>query len=67
MYMYLLPIFSLGALAISRAYFGTGFGRIHLDDLMCDGTEDALINCTHDGPLNHNCGHTEDAGVICMG
>jgi deleted-in-malignant-brain-tumors protein 1 len=55
-----------GALAISRGYFGIGFGRIHLDDLLCDGTEDALINCTHDGPLNHNCVHAEDAGVICI-
>lgn len=58
---------SLGALAISRGYFGVGFGRIHLDNLGCDGSEDALINCTHDGELNHNCAHSEDASAICIG
>ena len=56
-----------GAIAIPRGFFGTGFGRIHLDDLGCEGSENALINCSHNGELNHNCGHNEDAGVICIG
>ena len=58
---------SAGALAIPRAFFGSGFGRIHLDDLNCVGTEDALINCSHNGIREHNCGHSEDAGAICIG
>ena len=56
-----------GAIAISRGFFGFGFGRIHLDDLRCDGTETSLLNCSHNGELNHNCAHSEDAGVICIG
>ena len=56
-----------GALAIPRAFFGSGFGRIHLDDLDCDGTENGLINCSHNGIQEHNCGHSEDAGAICIG
>lgn len=56
-----------GAIAISRGFFGSGFGRIHLDDLRCDGTEGALLNCSHNGELNHNCAHSEDAGAICIG
>ena len=58
---------SAGALAIPRAFFGSAFGRIHLDDLACVGTEDALINCSHGGIQEHNCGHAEDAGAICIG
>ena len=53
-----------GAQALSRAFFGQGSGLIHLDDLMCDGTEASLFECEFDP--THNCLHSEDAGVICM-
>ena len=36
-----------------------------MDDVACDGTEQFLTNCTHTS--NHNCGHSEDAGVTCSG
>ncbi|XP_019855586.1 PREDICTED: deleted in malignant brain tumors 1 protein-like, partial [Amphimedon queenslandica] len=51
--------------ARSSAYFGQGNGSILLDDVACDGTEQFLTNCTHTS--NHNCGHSEDAGVTCPG
>ena len=63
----LSSIMCTGALAISRSFFGSGFGRIHLDNLECDGDEERLIDCDHNGELNHNCLHSEDAGVICQG
>ncbi|XP_071480452.1 scavenger receptor cysteine-rich domain-containing group B protein-like [Diadema antillarum] len=47
-------------------YFGQGHSRIHLDDVMCDGTEDSLANCSHAPWDDHNCLHGEDAGVICQ-
>ncbi|XP_072171897.1 scavenger receptor cysteine-rich domain superfamily protein-like [Diadema setosum] len=47
------------------ARFGEGSGRILISDLNCDGTESSLVNCSHVGFGHHDCGHSEDAGVIC--
>jgi len=40
---------------------------IWLDDVGCSGGESSLIYCSHRGYGNHNCGHHEDAGVMCGG
>ena len=54
---------SLGsAIALRGAHFGQGSGPIHLDNVICTGDELSLLNC---GYSPHNCGHSEDAGVIC--
>ena len=47
------------------AAFGSGDGIIWLDNLRCIGNETDLFACPHNGPGNHNCGHNEDAGVVC--
>jgi hypothetical protein len=36
-----------------------------LDDVDCTGSETRLDQCPHRGVGNHNCGHGEDAGVLC--
>ncbi|XP_041961698.1 T-cell differentiation antigen CD6 isoform X2 [Alosa sapidissima] len=51
-----------------RQPFPSGSGPIHLDELNCTGTEKHLWQCkTRRTGHAHDCGHKEDAGVVCTG
>jgi len=36
-----------------------------MDDVWCNGNEESLVECSY--TTQHNCGHSEDVGVICQG
>ena len=59
----LLTWFVTGSEALGQAFFGQGTGQIFLDNVVCTGDESTLISCPH--ITNHNCQHSEDAGVRC--
>ena len=53
--------------ATVRAEFGQGTGEIWLDNVACTSFENSLDECPNNGWGDHNCGHREDAGVVCQG
>ena len=56
----------LAATALTSG-FTNGAGQIWLDDVQCTGTETRLIDCPARPLGQHNCAHSEDAGVRCQG
>ena len=53
--------------AVQQNTFGAGRGRIILDDVECTGDEKSILECPASERYQNNCGHDEDAGVICTG
>ena len=49
----------------NNGIFVRGTGSIFLDNVHCRGDETNLNDCPHNGVGIHDCGHSEDAGVIC--
>ncbi|XP_074994741.1 antigen WC1.1-like [Calonectris borealis] len=51
--------------AAGSARFGEGSGQIWMGAVNCSGAEAALWDCPAGPWGQHDCGHKEDAGVIC--
>ena len=60
-----LMVYATAVLVFRRSTYGRGTGPILLDDVHCTGTETSLQQCAANDIGNHNCDHTEDAGVRC--
>ncbi|KAJ8300514.1 hypothetical protein KUTeg_022033 [Tegillarca granosa] len=54
-----------GSIAVSSAQYGQGTGPILLDDLVCSGTENSILQCRNKGWGINNCDHSEDVSVVC--
>ena len=54
-----------GALQQTGAYFGEGSDPIHLDYVLCSGTEYNLTDCLI-GNRTRQSSHSEDVGVKCQ-
>ena len=59
--------FSSASATYGNAWFGEGDGRIWMDDMRCSGEESHLINCPQNIIGSHDCSHSEDVSVICIG
>ena len=55
-----------GANVLNSAFYGSSSGPIFLDNVQCDGTEDRLVNCSHQREIS-DCTHNDDAGIRCLG
>ena len=57
-----------GALYVADdTQFGLGRNQIWLDDIRCTGNESSILQCANSGFGIHNCQHSEDVGVACIG
>ncbi|XP_030832919.1 scavenger receptor cysteine-rich domain-containing group B protein [Strongylocentrotus purpuratus] len=54
-----------GGVARSGGIYGQGSDPIYLDNVGCAGSESRLIDCSKSEWGDHNCIHSEDAGVQC--
>ena len=52
--------------AIPSSLHGGGEGPILLDNLRCNGNEESLKDCTHDGVGVYSCSRSEIASVVCL-
>ena len=59
--------YSSALTAKGEASFGTGIGKIWLDDVQCLGSESSIDMCLSNEWGFHYCGHDEDVSVVCTG
>ena len=64
---YSFPYTITGSRGYSGAPYGPGRGPIHIDDVMCRGGEQGLIDCFYtNNTLGRDCTHGRDVAVYCQ-
>ncbi|XP_062606198.1 neurotrypsin-like, partial [Saccostrea cucullata] len=63
---HMLGFSRLNAKAKGSAFFGQGSGHIWMDEMGCTDSDTNLFRCSQNAIGSHNCGHNEDAGVMCQ-
>ena len=63
--MYIYAYNLIVASAITSGFIN-GADQIWLDEVQCAGTESRLIDCPASPLGQHDCSHSEDAGVFCL-
>ena len=63
----LSPIHVMVFLSVVYSISG-GFGRIWLDNVDCSSSHTGtLADCSHSAFGSHNCTHSEDVALVCVG
>lgn len=50
---------------LNSSQYRPGSGPILLDNVQCTGQETSLSQCS--ATTTHDCSHSEDVGVLCLG
>ena len=45
--------------------YGSGSGRIWLDEVTCRGNESSIVNCPREPFGDNDCSHSEDVSISC--
>ena len=56
------PVYSLSDFSVTLPIV-----PILLDNVVCTGNETSLVQCSHNGFNEHNCYHSEDIVLMCVG
>ena len=64
--LYLL--YTAGSVVYTYSYFGTGIGPVTISNLDCSGSENNILDCSHNkiNALTY-CGVGQIAGLVCLG
>ncbi|ELT89741.1 hypothetical protein CAPTEDRAFT_74318, partial [Capitella teleta] len=65
-YYYLYVSLNSGSVPYQLLHFGDGSGPIWLDGVDCTGNENSIEQCTNLVWGTNDCGHDEDAGLLCI-
>uniref|UniRef100_A0A1X7T0F7 SRCR domain-containing protein n=1 Tax=Amphimedon queenslandica TaxID=400682 RepID=A0A1X7T0F7_AMPQE len=55
---------TIDAAYLNRAFFGPGAGPIYLDEVVCTGSEETILNCSHSGIGINDCSHDADFVIV---
>ena len=57
----------IDASAYSNAYYGQGYGTIHMSYVSCSSNSLTLQSCSYNNGYSYGCSHSDDAGARCYG